>query len=385
MRIELKKIPIRDVVNCYVDDAENGARGYGGKLNIRPSFQREFIYNGKQRDEVIKTITKNFPLNVMYWVKNSDDTYELLDGQQRTISICQYIKGEFSIVSDKNPKPHYFSGLTLLEQKEILDYELMVYLCEGDDKEKLDWFKIINISGLKLTDQELLNAIYTGVWLVEAKKRFSKTGCVAYDLAHTYLIGTAIRQDYLETAIRWISQSQPYKKEDGKSYKIEDYMAKHQHDPNASELWDYFEKVIKWVEDMFPVENYRKEMKGLEWGILYDKYKDNKYDPTVVLERRIVDLIKDDDVQNKKGIYEFLLSGEKERSVLNLRAFDEKTIAKVYERQKGICPMCDPKKHYTRDKMEADHIIPWSREGGKTTEENCQMLCMHHNRTKSGK
>lgn len=196
MKIELHEIPVRDVVAGYVDSAENGIVGYGGKLNIRPAFQREFIYKDKQRDEVIRTITKQFPLNVMYWVKDDNGNYELLDGQQRTISICQYVNGDFSL-------DHLaFHNLTDTEREQILDYKLMIYICEGTDKEKLDWFKIINIAGEQLTAQELRNAIYTGEWLTEAKKYFSKSQCPAYQIAGDYLSGSAIRQNYLETAIK---------------------------------------------------------------------------------------------------------------------------------------------------------------------------------------
>ena len=195
MKIKLHEIPVFDVVNGYVDSAENGVVGYGGKLNIRPAFQREFIYKDKQRDEVIHTVVRNFPLNVMYWVKSDDGKYEVLDGQQRTISICQYVTDEFSVMLDGMPRK--FSNLTTAEQNQILDYPLMIYICEGTDKEKLDWFKIINIAGEQLTPQELRNAIYTGEWLTEAKKYFSKTQCPAYQIAGDYLSGSAIRQNYL--------------------------------------------------------------------------------------------------------------------------------------------------------------------------------------------
>lgn len=199
MKIELHEIPVRDVVDGYTDSAENGVVGYGGKLNIRPAFQREFIYKDRQRDEVIRTINKQFPLNVMYWVKDDNGSYELLDGQQRTISICQYVQGDFSI-------DHLaFHNLTSTEQAQILDYKLMIYICEGTDKEKLDWFRIINIAGEQLTMQELRNAIYTGEWLTEAKKYFSKSQCPAYQIAGDYLSGSAIRQNYLETALKWIA------------------------------------------------------------------------------------------------------------------------------------------------------------------------------------
>mgnify|MGYP000879666896 FL=1 len=246
MKIELQKIPVRAVVEGYLDSAENGVVGYGGKLNIRPAFQREFIYKDKQRDEVIHTIKKNFPLNVMYWVKSGGEHFELLDGQQRTISICQYVHGDFSI------EHRAFHNLTAEEKQQILDYPLMVYICEGTDREKLDWFKIINIAGEQLTAQELRNAIYTGEWLAEAKKRFSKPLCPAHQIAKDYLSGSAIRQNYLETTLRWIAARD--------DIEIEDYMAQHQHDTNCSDLWLYFKGIMDWVQVTFP--HYRKEMKG---------------------------------------------------------------------------------------------------------------------------
>ena len=361
MKIELHEIPVRDVVDGYVDSAENGVVGYGGKLNIRPAFQREFIYKDKQRDEVINTVMKGFPLNVMYWVKSDNGGYELLDGQQRTISIAQYVSGDFSV------NHMGFDNLTNTEREQILNYKLMIYICEGTDKEKLDWFKIINIAGEQLTAQELRNAIYTGEWLTEAKKYFSKTGCPAHAIASDYLKGAAIRQDYLETAIRWISAR------DG--IEIEDYMAKHQHDPNCNELWLYFQNVINWVNVIFP--KYRKEMKGLEWGVYYNKYGQNNYDPKT-LESRIVDLMQDDDVTKKSGIYEYLLDGAEKH--LSIRAFTPSMARAAYERQKGICPICG--RHFEITEMQADHITPWSK-GGKTTEDNCQMLCAECNRRKS--
>lgn len=363
MKIELHEISVRDVVNGYIDSAENGVVGYGGRLNIRPAFQREFIYKDRQRDEVIKTIRKNFPLNVMYWVQSDNGGYELLDGQQRTISVCQYVKGEFSI------EHMAFHNLTQDEQAQILDYPLMIYICEGTDKEKLDWFKIINIAGEQLTAQELRNAIYTGEWLTEAKRYFSKTQCPAYQIAGDYLAGSAIRQNYLETALKWISAR------DG--MEIEDYMSRHQHDTNCNELWLYFQGVVNWVRATFP--KYRREMKGRPWGEFYNKYSGNSYDPKR-LETRIVELMEDDDVSGNKGVYEYLLSGD-ERP-LNIRAFTPKMARAAYERQKGICPKCG--KHFEIGEMQADHITPWSR-GGKTIAENCQMLCADCNRRKSNR
>ena len=361
MKIELHEIPVREVANGYVDSAENGVVGYGGRLNIRPAFQREFIYKDKQRDEVINTIQKNFPLNVMYWVKCDDGNFEVLDGQQRTISICQYVQGDYSI------NHMTFDNLTQTERDQILNYPLMIYICEGTDKEKLDWFKIINIAGEQLTAQELRNAVYTGEWLTEAKKYFSKTACPAYQIASDYLNGSAIRQNYLETAIRWIAAR------NGKE--IEDYMSEHQHDTNCNELWLYFQTVINWVKVTFP--HYRKEMKGLDWGIFYNKFGSGNYDPKI-LEKRIVELMEDEDVSKHSGIYEYLLDGDERH--LSIRAFTPKMARAAYERQKGICPKC--KKHFEIEEMQADHITPWSK-GGRTVADNCQMLCADCNRRKS--
>lgn len=362
MKIELHEIPLRDVASGYKDSAENGVVGYGGRLNIRPAFQREFIYKDRQRDEVIRTITKKFPLNVMYWTKTDDGNFEILDGQQRTISACQYVQGDFSI------DHRAFHNLTKAEQDEILDYKLMIYICEGTDKEKLDWFRIINIAGEQLTPQELRNAVYTGEWLTEAKKYFSKTGCPATAIASDYLSGSAIRQEHLETALKWIAAR------DG--VEIEDYMSTHQHDTNCNDLWLYFQMVINWVKATFPT--YRaKLMKGLPWGIFYNKFGTGKYDPKA-FESCIVKLLDDEDVTNQKGIYEYLLDGQEKH--LSIRVFNPKMARTAYERQQGICPKCGKK--FKIEEMQADHITPWSK-GGHTTADNCQMLCADCNRKKS--
>ncbi|QQR78905.1 MAG: DUF262 domain-containing protein [Candidatus Moraniibacteriota bacterium] len=367
MKIELNRIPVREVVTGYKDSAEEGVVAYEGKLDVRPKYQREFVYKDKQRNAVIDTVRKGFPLNVMYWVKTDEGNFEVLDGQQRTISLGQYVNGDFSV--DFNGRLAMFHNLTKEEQEQILNYELMIYFCEGTDKEKLDWFKIINIAGEKLTDQELRNAVYTGSWLSDAKLKFSKSNCAAYLLANdggSLVNGSPIRQEYLETALLWISNGE-----------IEDYMAKHQHDENAEELWQYFQNVIAWAHKIFT--KYRKEMKGVEWGRLYNRYKDTAYDSREI-EEKTLELINDDEVQSLKGIYEYILTGEDKH--LNLRQFEDKTRRKAYEKQKGKCVWC--KKTFEFEEMEADHITPW-HEGGKTTAENCQMLCKQDNRTKSGK
>ena len=324
MNIELQEIKVRDLFNGYHDE--------------------------KERNAVIKTLQKNFPLNVMYWAVNEDGTFEVIDGQQRTISICQYVNGDYSIDG------FAFHNLLKDKQEKILDYTLMVYFCSGTDSEKLDWFETINIAGKVLTKQELRNAVYSGSWVSDAKRYFSKNS--RPKIGDEYLSGSANRQEFLETVIDWISEG-----------KIVDYMSKNQHEPNANELWLYFQSVINWVKVTFP--KYRKEMKGIKWGQLYNEYKNNKFDPKV-LEEQITYLMLDEDVSNKKGIYYYVLTG-KER-YLSIRAFSDKQKREAYERQQGICVKC----------QEADHITPW-HEGGKTTAENCQMLCKHDNRIKSGR
>lgn len=360
MKIELKEITVRDLTNGYIDNAEEGIFGYGGKLNIRPPYQREFIYNDKQRDAVINTITKKFPLNTMYWSVRKDGKFEIIDGQQRTVSICQYVNGDFSIDGLA------FHNLPKDKQEQILNYSLMIYFCSGTESERLDWFRIINIAGEKLTDQELRNAVYSGSWVSDAKRYFSKTGCVAYQIGSDFLSGSAIRQEYLETVIDWISKGQ-----------IKDYMSKHQHDKDAKVLWKYFQDVISWVKSVFI--NYRKEMKGVPFGILYNEFKNKKVNAKK-LEKEIAILMEDEDVTNKKGIYSYVLT--RKEKFLNIRSFTEKQKREAYERQKGVCPYC--KKKWKIEEMEADHITPWHA-GGKTITENCHLLCKEDNRRKSGK
>lgn len=360
MKIELTKITVRELTKGYHDSDEEGVVGYSGRLNIRPKYQREFVYDDKKRDAVITTIINGFPLNVMYWAVCDDDTFEIIDGQQRTVSVCQYVAGDFAY------NFRYFHNLQPDEQEKILSYELMIYLCSGSDKEKLDWFKTINIAGEKLTDQELRNAVYAGSWVSDAKRYFSKSGCVASKLASNYMTGSAIRQEYLETAISWISDRN-----------IDIYMAKHQNDANAAELWLYFQAVINWVTMVF--SKYRKEMKGVEWGFLYNQYGKQPFNPPLI-EDEVSRLMQDEDVTNKKGIYSYIF--DRNQRHLHIRAFSDRMKREAYERQKGICPMCG--EHFEIEQMEGDHITPWS-EGGMTVAENCQMLCKSCNRIKSNK
>lgn len=363
MQIELHKITVRELTQGYEDNAENGVCAFGGKLDVRPPYQREFVYKDKQRDAVIDTLTQGFPLNVMYWAVRDDGTYEIIDGQQRTISICQYVNGDFAYLF------RYFHNLQPDEQQQILDYELNVYICSGSDSEKLKWFKTINIAGEELTEQELRNAVYAGSWVSDAKRYFSKPGCVASKIASDYLTGSAIRQDYLETAISWIS--------DGN---IEVYMSSHQHDASAAPLWQFFQSVITWIESSFhPSKERKKIMKGIDWGLLYKEFKDTVIDSKAV-DEEVKKLILDDDVTKKTGIYPYILT--RKEKFLSIRAFSEAQKLAAYENQLGICPHCH--EHFELNQMEADHITPW-HDGGRTIAENCQMLCRECNRRKSGK
>ena len=360
MKIELLDLTVRELVEDYSDDGEGGVTGYGGKLDIRPPFQREFIYKEKQRDAVIDSILKGFPLNVMYWADREDGTFEIIDGQQRTISIAQYVEGDFSF------NQQYFHNLPSDKQELILDYKLMVYVCTGTHSEKLDWFETINIAGEKLTNQELRNAVYAGTWVSDAKRYFSRNGCPANGIGNAYVSGSTIRQDYLETAIKWISKDS-----------IEDYMGTHQHDEDAVPLWAYFQSVIEWVESTFT--NTRPAMKGVDWGSLYNDFGDANLNAEEI-EQETARLILDDDVTKKAGIYPYILTREEKH--LNIRAFSASMKQKVYEKQVGLCVRCDDE--FTIKEMEADHITPWS-EGGKTNEDNCQMLCKRCNGEKSAR
>ena len=358
MNIELKEITVKELTENYQDNAENGVVGLDGKLDIRPPYQRESVYGEKERQAVIDTLTKDFPLNVMYWAVREDGNFEVIDGQQRTISICQYVNSDFSLGGLA------FHNLTNDQQEQILNYKLMIYFCSGTDSEKLKWFETINIAGKELTKQELRNAVYSGSWVSDAKRYFSKNS--RPKIGDDYLSGSANRQEFLETAIDWISNGQ-----------IEKYMSDHQHDPNANEIWLYFQNVINWIKVVFP--KYRREMKGIGWGFLYNEFKNQNYDHKK-LEEEITILMQDEDVNNKKGIYSYVLT--RKEKFLNIRAFTDNQKREAYERQQGICVKCG--EYFELSGMEADHITPW-HEGGKTSAENCQMLCKHDNRIKSGK
>lgn len=407
MSIQLTQIKLRDLFDGYKNSDEDGVIGYHGRLDIRPKYQREFIYGEKEQVAVIDTVKKGFPLNTIYWAvardehgnkildANGNETYELMDGQQRTISICEFLANHIVVNFQK-----FFniSKSTPDLANKILDYELQVYICDGSVSDKLAWFKTINIAGKPLTEQELLNAQYVGEWLTKAKEYFSKTGCNASELmvirgrkASDYMNGTPIRQDYLSTVLKWIAD---YQGLEPRSDSGDTYMANHQGDATATELKNYYVTVMEWIGSKFI--SYRKEIKGLPFGLWYNKFNRGECSGMIIehspsdIEQTIQSLITDDEVGSIKGIYEYIIDGEEKH--LSLRAFDNKTKRKVFEHQKHKCPYCDNavgghtypngRNEYEFNEMEGDHIVPWSQ-GGRTEECNCQMLCKWHNGHKS--
>lgn len=373
MELTERRITIRDLVENYKDDGDGGVYGYNDRLTIRSSYQREFVYNPRQRALVIDSVLKGRPLNVMYWAKTGDDTYEIIDGQQRTISISQYATGEFPVKVNGNDK--FFHNLNETERERFLNYEVFVYICEGTEEEKLEWFEIINTEGATLTKQELLNAVYHGPFISDAKNYFSKRNCVALQMADGYIKGNPSRQEILEKALGWIADRDGL--ENGQAY-----MAQHQHDKDANGLYMYYDEVISWAKRLFPTK--RKGITDVQdWGSLYNRYHANTYNSNV-LEKEMNELILDDDVTKNAGIIEYLLSNcspHYERC-LSLRQFTPAQKLKAYERQQGICPICG--NHFEIDEMEGDHIVPWSK-GGTTTDSNLQMLCKQCNNDKKDK
>lgn len=375
LKITPLDITISDLTENYKDDGDGGVYGYNDHLKIRPEYQREFIYRDKERNAVIDSVMKERPLSVMYWDKIGPDVYQVLDGQQRTISIAQYINRDFPVKVNGNDK--FFHNLTQEEKDKILAYKLMVFACEGSSEEKLEWFKTINIAGQTLTNQELLNATYTGPWLADAKNYFSKRNCVAGQMADGYIKGNPIRQDYLEKALSWIADRDGL--ESGQMY-----MAIHQHDQDANELWLYFQEVISWAKRLFP-EKKKKLTESQEWGILYNKYHAKSYNSNT-LAAEIKKLMLDDDVTKKPGIIPYLLSDrtKNDEKYLSIRAFTTAQKLRAYERQGHKCPFCLKNgidTEYAFEEMQGDHIIPWSQ-GGRTVDDNLQMLCQKCNNSK---
>ena len=356
-----------------MNNEEQGVRGYGGRLDIRPPYQREFIYNDKEQQAVITTVLNGYPLNVMYWVKRGEDAecpYEIMDGQQRTLSLCEYVAGKFSY------EFRNFFNQPADIQKRILDYKLTIYVCEGKASEKLEWFKTINIAGKPLNEQEINNAVYAGPFVTDAKRHFSKSNCGAYRLGRNLVNGTPLRQDYLKKALEWIAD---HETRNGKRQSAVGYMAEHQHDPNANNLWTYFQNVLNWAITNFDMKKFKTIMKGLDWAKFYDENSRKTLD-VEAMAKRISMLMTDGEIQRKAGIIPYVLTGDER--CLDLRFFPENIKLAVWEKQKHVCPMCH--KEFDYEFMEGDHIKPWC-EGGRTVEENCQMLCRSCNRQKGGK
>jgi len=373
MTIKQIEVTVRDITRGYVNNEEHGVRGYDGRLDIRPPYQREFIYNEKEQQAVITTVLNGYPLNVMYWVRRSEDAdcpYEVMDGQQRTLSLCEYVDGKFAY-EFKN----FFNQPKDIQER-ILNYPLTIYVCEGEASEKLEWFKIINIAGKPLNDQEISNAVYAGPFVTDAKRHFSKSNCGAYRLGKDLVSGTPIRQDFLKKALEWMAD---HETRQGKRQTAIGYMAQHQHDPNANNLWTYFQTVLNWAITNFDMKRFKKIMKGLDWAMLYDKYGSETLD-TVALGQRISTLMRDSEIQRQAGIIPYVLTGDEH--YLDLRTFPEDIKLAVWEAQNHVCPHCG--KEYDLEFMEGDHITPW-RDGGRTVIENCQMLCKECNRRKGAK
>lgn len=373
MTIKQIEVTVGEITKGYINNDELGVRGYDGLLDIRPPYQREFIYNEKEQQAVITTVLAGYPLNIMYWVKRSDDAdcpYEVMDGQQRTLSLCEYVAGKFSY-DFKN----FFNQPEDIQRK-ILDYKLTIYVCEGEPSEKLAWFKTINIAGKPLNEQEINNAIYAGPFVSDAKRHFSKSNCGAYRLGKDLVNGTPIRQDFLRKALEWMAE---HEEREGHRQSIVGYMAEHQHDPNANNLWTYFQTVLNWAITNFDMKKFKKIMKGLNWAELYDRFGSATLD-TVDLARSISKLMRDSDIQKQTGIIPYVLTGDEH--YLDLRAFPEDIKLAVWEKQAHICPLCG--REFDYELMEGDHITPW-RDGGRTVIENCQMLCIECNRRKGAR
>ena len=366
MTIKQIEVTVGKITKGYVNNDEQGVRGYEGRLDIRPPYQREFIYNEREQQAVITTVLHGYPLNVMYWVRRADDAdcpYEVMDGQQRTLSLCEYVAGKFSY-DFKN----FFNQPEDI-QRRILDYPLTIYVCEGDASEKLEWFQTINIAGKPLNEQEIQNAVFAGPFVSDAN-------CGAYRLGKDLVSGTPIRQDFLKRALEWMAD---HETRNGHRQTAVGYMADHQHDPNANNLWTYFQTVLNWAITNFDLKKYKKIMKGLDWASLYDKFGSETLD-TAAMGRRISELMRDSEIQRQAGIIPYVLTGDEH--YLDLRAFPEDIKLAVWEQQGHRCTLCG--KEFDLEFMEGDHITPW-REGGRTVVENCQMLCRECNRRKGAK
>ena len=381
-------ITIKDICEGFIyNELEGkGLFGLSGKLTIQPEYQRNYIYasdGGKREAAVVASILKEYPIGLIYFNKVGEDKFEVLDGQQRITSLGRFITDKFAII-DENGMPQNFSGMAKDKKAKILETNLLIYECEGAESEIKEWFRTINIAGVPLSDQELLNAVYSGPFVTLGKEEFSNSQNSNIQKWSAYVSGSANRQDYLERALDWVSKGQ-----------IGDYMSRHRYENNIAELKTYFNCVINWISGVFI--DVESEMRGLEWGRLYDKYNKHPYDPAKI-SAEVRKLYSDPYVKNRRGIFEYLLGGSFDTKLLNVRIFDEATKRSVYTSQTSAaeakdasnCPHCaighdvNREKIWMLDEMDADHVAAWSK-GGATSAENCQMLCKTHNRAKGNR
>ena len=379
-------ITVDDICKGFVynDYEGKGLFGLSGKLTIQPEYQRNYIYaDGKRDVAVIDSLLKGYPLGLIYFTKVADDKYEVLDGQQRITSFGRFITEKFAI-KDSNGMEQYFGGLAENLKRKILETKLTIYICEGEESEIKEWFETINLAGIPLNQQELLNAIHSGIFVTKAKEEFSNSQNANIQKWSAYISGSVNRQDYLHTALQWVSKGN-----------ISGYMSQHRYDDNITELKTYFNSVIDWVSSVFL--DVDSSMVGLDWGRLYETYHRNAYNPQEVSEK-VQEYLADYFVKDKKGIYEYILGGCVETKLLNIRIFDEPTKKSVYAKQtsavrgtdKSNCPLCalgSDNNHgriWKLSEMDADHVSAWSN-GGATDISNCQMLCKTHNRAKGNR
>ncbi len=380
-------LTVADVCNGFVYNQLEGKGLFGlsGKLTIQPEYQRNYIYaegGGKREQAVIHSLLKEYPLGLIYFNKVAADRFEVLDGQQRITSIGRFVTNKFAVMDGTNPQ--YFDSLPADQQKRIKDAKLLIYECEGTESEIKQWFETVNIAGVPLNEQELLNAIYSGPFVTKAKEEFSNSQNANIQKWSAYIKGSANRQDFLERALDWVSKGD-----------IGSYMSAHRNDKNINELKAYFNAVIDWVSTVFT--DVLPEMRDLEWGRLYQTYHGKNFDPkkmSVVVQK----LAADDYVTNRKGIFEYLLGGSTDKKLLAVRVFDEKTKRVAYNKQtqeaqakgKSNCPLCavgdnaNKGRVYKLDEMDADHVSAWSKSGDSSAM-NCQMLCITHNRAKGNR
>ncbi len=387
MKTKLKtEITIKEICEGFVyNELEGrGLFGLAGKLTIQPEYQRNYIYaDGKKDVAVIDSILKGYPLGLIYFNKVNEDKFEVLDGQQRITSFGRFVSDKFAI-KDENGMEQIFSGIAKDKQVKILNTKLLIYECEGEESEIKEWFKTINIAGVPLNEQELLNAVYSGPFVTLCKEEFSNSQNANIQKWSAYIKGSANRQEFLQRALDWVSKGD-----------VGDYMSRHRYSDNITEVKTYFDTVIDWVSSVFI--DVESEMRGLEWGRMYEECHKKAYDPKKVSEE-VHKLYADPYVKNRKGVFEFILDGSTDTKLLNVRVFDEATKKSVYAKQtevakkknKSNCSHCTIGHDSNKEKiwgfsdMDADHVAAWSK-GGATDIKNCEMLCKTHNRAKGNR